>query len=486
MAETCGALLSLPVDVLSLVTPYLSGWNILSLWKCGSSTLNRRLGDLGGVRQLSVGDPWCFAKAAKCPSFISHFKKLDQLEISMEFKPLPLEEMQTMLGSWSKSLRQLSLYSVCLSNWSVLEARKNFPQLEVLSIKDSIDAEIDASLGELPSTLGSFTFLSLRKPASFSWSSILDLSLKHLHLSTLPGWYDSMLSQLVAMPLETLRLPMRTLTTDQLRTLPRTIKSLEFRLDTYETIDQAAAVLPREIAHLRVDRAVVFPSAADELKPLGLDSLLTLKLGDGRIGINYDALPSSLTSLKTDFNNGEESQLLQLPKGLKKLVLYDILHDIPPQFVASLPRGLEVLRISLMILNIDSRISMSSKDLPDLPPNIKELDLWCTDFGPGSTALMPRSLTKLSAKMNLGKEEPDLLGLPPQLKHLAHSAYLRDPSLLPRTLEYCSLWGDQLPPIEECLPLFPPNLIELKMANPKGIQQAFYQYRQKRLEAAYP
>lgn len=491
MSSSSSTLLSLSADVLSLLTAYLAGWDILCLWRCGSPTLNYRLGDLGGVRRLSVTHPWSLVPVVNCPAFIAYFKKLDQLELNITLSYSTVDQANTLLSGCSKSLRTLLLPFTLFRDQQGLVLQDHFPLLESLTIPRAKEENnnMKPHRVNLPTNLRLLTLETRVLNLSTPLPSILQGDLQHLHISSMADWDDLYMPQLASMPLQTLRLPRLNFSIEQLKTLPRTLTSLEFELYGGDTINAVASALPRGIAVLRLTREDIFPCAVDEPKPLGLDSLTALELGDGRFEVHAASLPGGLKSLRLKDVAGNLSDLLPLPPNLQELSLRDIWSDIPANFVANLPRGLEKLELSLRILDHNYSVTLLPKDLPFLPPHLTHLVAWSTDLKPGDLAQLPRSLTHLEIRINHGTQPIGLVGVPPLLRSIILGEQLSADGipLLPRGIEACTFFvsSNQSFELHACLPLFPPNITQLSLTPSKTLANAYRLLRLPRIAAEY-
>ena len=316
-------LLSLPAEVLVLITRSLNGLDVGRLWLCGSTDLCRKM-KRGGVQHFDVKLDWSCEQDASLsmPSLVREFGELQSFGVLVA-ESVVVEDIGPYLDALPPCLTSLCLggehLESALQEWLVSGYKERFSLLQTLRLPDSSRLS-DWDLEALPSTLTELS-VSLGPSLDFDWEQLpcvllktlhirlaeeVDLNiaqLKHLSACTIEGGWSrlSLPPQLVHLHCVT-----RTCPASHLALFPRSLQTLDvipwcFRYKEWLELLPPALITLR----IRYDSSTTPSSFDTELLELLPRTLRTLQL-PSTVHVQESAaasLPPSLTVLDTVFEH---------------------------------------------------------------------------------------------------------------------------------------------------------------------------------------
>jgi hypothetical protein len=407
----------LSADAFREITVFLSTQEILNLWLCGSTLLNWKLGEGGGIRTLSVGHDNT-VPLAWLP-LVHRIAQLREINITDSFGNAINPFNSKQLAELPPCIRSISLsFDNDLEAFTdaLRLAPKRFENLERLELscssakgrtqrtewtlpprltnlmlwlpwmqhgQESTEMRIDLKC--LPETL---TVLKIRtKTFDMLQGTKLPFSLTHLeaqlHSSDI-DWCKLLPENLLFCSVEIIHNLFGTeLAYDQ---IPRSVQTLSLNFK-YESCEPYIDALPPKLLHFTAWRTP--PLSADALLRLPRTIQTLSGVFDSEIGPSIvAALPTSLTRLSCEIF---PSSLPSLPKGLTDLTiaadLKQFLRTLPDSSLPTLlPPGLTFLRIPELD-DMSARIC---------PKRLKRLRITRGELSEENVKLLPEALQSLT------------------------------------------------------------------------------------------
>lgn len=355
-----------PTEVLNLMTGYINGFDILSLYNCGSGLLNYKLRKNGAVTHFRVRckqDVFPPYKDWRHNNFraLWNFQSLTSLEF-VGFSDYAVRYLtSSVIAGLPSTLVSLKLEFIeALTMWistshypsgragaspfEVFDMNAQFPCLRVL--------ELDSRYWDR------YTLYRGKECLAFDWLP----EYKDKFISRLPRGLESLfisqagatasMGPLLPASLHSLRAPAPI----KFDTLSRELKHLEL-CESYDSAVETTRVaeLPPDLVSLKVPRFATYANSV----PLRLQCLLkTLIVGTADSEIDeaaIQALPNTLTELRFGrMKSALPSSCIQhLPRSLTTCMFHnshDMTHDIGPEAILDLPSTLLHLNLATKAL----------------------------------------------------------------------------------------------------------------------------------------
>jgi hypothetical protein len=335
---------SLPVDLLGLITDYITGFDIASLWFCGSAMLCWSMRH-GGVRNFEITDS-SFSRFLAWPFLVSNFNHLAYFSFPFLLKALgePISPNTLVLPSSITSIsmnsvvldvfvKQCPLFTSCYPLLHTLHmlGDRTLPLSYVPTTVQDLQWETE-QFYPLPKGL---TRLNLRTCGCIKTLNLSDLTaLQDLTLIEKPLNLDLGIFPLVELRvgftltpqelallqpmIKSLAYASKVFNVEVAQALPRTLENLEFiscplsPLRTSNKLDaSASAALPRTLISLYIEENFAIEKEAIAKLPV---SLKHFHIGNWTNLIDYHTerirFPPNLTTFMTDSTS---SSLLKLP-----------------------------------------------------------------------------------------------------------------------------------------------------------------------------
>jgi hypothetical protein len=355
MVET--SLGALPIDVLTIISNWLSCGDIYRLWKTGSFVMRAKL--RSGVCFLAVSLPK-ISELLYWPRIVSYFPNLRHIEVvlplnlgieSWSLEAIEGSAMETIIWQGDAS----ALLAHMVNDRTIKPLRAIFPLLRVLKVRGGqVMALTEAMMSQLPPTLLVFDWTAATMPSgSFlaaMFPKLLELSFEDMETTKNLTWPPS-LTKLGGLIPAQLSIVLPTKDRGQLEQPPATnIKEICILSSTERRESERLGSLLPALEY------VWYPSYS----------------------VDLIALPKTLTKLVMRIVDFDKLSLL--PPGLLYLVAHPRFHSNgsasqnPIRFLLqSLPRGLRELELCSSDFALDS--FWKDEELALLPKTLRHLDL---------------------------------------------------------------------------------------------------------------
>lgn len=310
-----------PVELVIDIASFLRGMDIIRLWMCGNKRLNYVMGDLGGVRRLSLQFPWT-SDLYTWPVIISAFKKLEMVGIHLGRTASISQDALEAFKTWPKTITELCLsFRKAEGCWSKCQSISDyFPRLEILKLYGWSSFNGD-SLQKLPVTLKSLDLAYNVGLSANALQNYLPINLEHLCLDNLQR-LDEETALKLPRTLKTLSMHRATgINPRVISSLPHSLTDIRIRLSE-SPVSAIMAALPSGLKHFSC--AFNWQEVCDFRLVAWPPSLETLVADGGIHFIKLSTLPTSLTFLEINVNQIElniKNEMAALPRTLKSLVL---------------------------------------------------------------------------------------------------------------------------------------------------------------------